>query len=117
MKSQTGYVLISVLFFLTVLYVLATGLLETTLLETKMSANYAEQTDNLYTTEQTLVGYEQKILNGSPPSNAKKIEPAIDSAICGIAYYRVTASHTHGMNSTVLESTFAKIEDTIKMQS
>ena len=46
--------LISVLFFLAVLYLLVMNLLETALLETKMSSNYAQQIDNFYTTEQTL---------------------------------------------------------------
>jgi len=113
-KTEDGYILISVLFFLTVLYLLVTGLMEVALLESKMSANYAQQIENLYATDQALIEYEQKILEGNPPSNAKIIQPVANSSICGVTYYRVTATHAHGMNSTQIESTYAKLGDISK---
>jgi type IV pilus assembly protein PilX len=92
-RTNTGAVLISALLFLLVFTLLAMSILRTSLLETKMSANYHAKILALQDAEANLAQKERH-LNSSE----------IIAAACGVTFYRLTAGP--------LQSTYSVIGNT-----
>jgi len=104
---EKGMVLVMVLLFLSVISLLAINLLNTSLLETKMSGYYQNKSKSFYQAENYLAQSEQAILAGEKIANAE----IIDTDVCGVTFYRVFASAEHNSAQSKLQSTLAKIDD------
>ena len=105
---EKGIVLVVVMLVLLIVSLLALNLLNSSLLETKMSNYYQNKACAFYRAENYLSQYEQEILGGGKITNAE----IIDTAICGVTFYRVFASVTHNTVLSKLQSTLAKIDVT-----
>lgn len=106
-RKDLGITLIVVMLFLLVASFLALSLLNTSLLETKMSGYYRDKAYAFYKAENNLEKYEQEILDGKIVSAA--ITGIANAGVCGATFYRVVANaEYHGMSS-ILQSTFAKV--------
>ncbi|CAL7963881.1 type IV pilus assembly protein PilX [Gammaproteobacteria bacterium] len=107
LESEKGMVLVVVMLFLLITSFLALTLLNTSLLETKMSDYYQNKARAFYKAEDILEKREQEIISG------KIISPEIteikNANVCGATFYRITASAKHNTVQSELQSTFAKI--------
>ncbi|MEI8054923.1 MAG: PilX N-terminal domain-containing pilus assembly protein [bacterium] len=97
-------VLVAVMLFLSVVSFLALSLLNTSLLETKMSGYYQNKTHAFYKAESILEKREQEIAAGKIVS--PEITEIKNANVCGVIFYSITASAEY---NTKLQSTFAKI--------
>lgn len=95
--------------FLLVLSLLAFSVLNITLLENKMCVFYQNKIKSFYIAEKNLLQAEKKILAGAVvvDNNIR----VIDSSVCGVIFYRLTASASFKGAKTSLQSTFAKLGD------
>jgi Tfp pilus assembly protein PilX len=107
LTHEKGMVLIVVILFLSVVSLLALNLLNTSLLETKMSNYYQNKARTFYQAENYLIQSEQAILRGEQIANAE----IIDAGICGVTFYRVFAEAKYNAVHSKLQSTLAKIND------
>jgi Tfp pilus assembly protein PilX len=103
-----GTILISALLFLLILTLLAMSILQTGLLENKMSTNYQDGIFALQRAEINLTKKEQQI------SRSNKLPAGVEmisTAVCGVTFYRVKAEGKYGEAKRVLQSTFAIINN------
>lgn len=110
--AEKGMVLIIVMLFLLIISFLAINLLNTSLLETKMSNYYYNKTHAFYIAENNLEKYELEILEGKIKS--AEITEIVDANVCGATFYRITACAKYNEVLSILQSTFAKIGDPSK---
>lgn len=96
-----------VLVILMVLTCLAMSLLNTCLLESKMSEFFRDQLQACYQASERLSEYETKIAQGKKIVEAE----AISDDICGVVFYRITAEGSHHLTKCEVQSTFVKLED------
>jgi Tfp pilus assembly protein PilX len=107
LESEKGMVLVIVMLFLSVVSFLALTLLNTSLLETKMSTYYQNKTQAFYKAEDTLEKREQEILSGKITS--PEITEIKNANVCGATFYRITASAEYNKAQSKLQSSFVKI--------
>lgn len=108
-NKPAGMILIIVMLFVAILSLLIITLLQSNILETKISI----YNKNLAVAESiaasNLLTYEKEILQGDPP--AKYVHLIDKEDVCGVQFFEVTAPGTFGTSSVNLQSTFAKIVD------
>jgi Tfp pilus assembly protein PilX len=102
---EKGMVLLVVMLFLSIVSLLAIELLNTSLLETKMSNSYRDKVYAFYEAEKRLKRYEREIVEHGNTENAKIID---DRSVCGAVFYHVVASAKVNGAQSKLQSTFAK---------
>jgi Tfp pilus assembly protein PilX len=103
-------VLLTVLLFLTMISVLVLAMLDTSLLETKMSNNYLNKMQLFYSAEAKLKQNERAILSNQIPAGAELMQQ-----ICGIDLYQVIIEMNDTTSSKIkLQSTVAKVGDISK---
>jgi Tfp pilus assembly protein PilX len=107
-KHEKGMVLVIMMLFLAVISLLALNLLNTSLLEVKISSYYHNKVRAFYLAENYLTQYEQEILAGKKVSSAE----VVDTSICGVTFYRVFAGAKYKEAPSNLHSTLVKIGDT-----
>jgi len=111
MKDNCGFVLVTVMLFLSILSLLAFSVLEVCLLENKMSVFYQDKINSFYIAEEYLLQAERQILDGKLITNANIEINDINSGICGVSFYRLNArADCRGVKS-ILRSTLAKVGD------
>ena len=96
---QRGFVFVATMFFLLVLSVLAFGVLERGLLETKMFGFYQSKFKSFYKAEKKLLQIEGGSMEGLAP---------MPKGVCGVDFYRINVSAEYRGAKTCLESVFAK---------
>ncbi len=107
---ESGAVLVTTLLFLVIVTLLTLSVIQVGLLETKMSQNYQDKIFATQMAEIKLVEIEKQLLQGKSQSSGQVI--LISDELCGVKFYRVTATGTyHNANSTV-QSTYAMVGDT-----
>jgi Tfp pilus assembly protein PilX len=104
-----GTILISALLFLLVLTLLVMSILQTGLLESKMSTNYQDGIFVLQKAEINLTKKEQQIGRSNKLPVGVEI---ISTAVCGVTFYRVKAEGEYQKAKQSLQSTFAIINNT-----
>lgn len=107
MRSQCGAALVAVMLFLMVLTILVISMLQSGLLETKMSEYYKNNSALFYAAERQLEKYEQQLAKGEQVRAAT----IIDAAVCGTTFYRVNSVIHNGESGIRVQSTFAKVGD------
>ena len=107
---EKGMVLVVTMLFLLVISFLALNLLNTSLLETKMSGYSHNKVLAFYEAEKNLERLEQEITDGK--TAGIEIDKIIGSDDCRATFYRITASAEHNGAQSELQSTFVKITDT-----
>jgi Tfp pilus assembly protein PilX len=104
-KNSSGFILVVVMLFLSILSLLALSVLEVNLLENKTSVFYYDQVKSFYMAEESLLQKEQQIFAGQDTSGV-----AIDE-MCGVTIYLLTATASYRSAKTILCSTVAKVDD------
>lgn len=99
-------ILITVMLFLLILSFLALSLLNTSLIEIKMSGYFQNKIFAFYKAENLLEKYEQEIIDGKI-ANAETSE-IISTGICGVIFYRIIARAGYNGVLSVLQSVFVK---------
>jgi hypothetical protein len=121
-EKQQGFILITVLLFVTALTLTASMLINNSLLASKMGNYYAQTKMALYQAESTLSAAEIKILNAktaaptdqiplnqqlsAPTARFKKV-----ASYCGVDYYRGAVTGHYKNASITLQSTIAKVDE------
>ena len=106
---EKGMVLVVTMLFLLVISFLALSLLNTSLLETKMSGYSKDKVLAFYKAENNLERFEQEIIDGIAGIEIDKIT---GSDGCRAIFYRVTANAEYNGAQSELQSTFVKITST-----
>lgn len=111
LKNERGFVLIIMLLFLLVLNLLALSILNVGLLETKMEVAYLDKVRSFYHAESNLLRAEQEILAGKSVTTLNVDVAVINSGICGVIFYRLTAHGGYNGAKSSLQSTVARLVD------
>jgi Tfp pilus assembly protein PilX len=101
--NDSGVVLISTLLLLLLLTLLAINILQTGLLETRMSANYKDNILLLHRAEMNLYNQEALLQQGIISSGVT----LISTDVCGVNFYRIQVNY----GKEILQSTYAVIEN------
>jgi Tfp pilus assembly protein PilX len=114
--SDDGFVLVIVMLFLSILSLLALGILEINLLENKMSAFFQDKVNSFYQAEEYLLQAEMEMRAGNLPANdvnikITKIGSGIFGVLCEVNFYRLRAKASCRGIDSVLWSTFLKVGD------
>lgn len=102
---QRGFVLITVLLFVALLTLVAMNVVESSLLESKMSNYYAQAMVAFYKAEAMLQNGESALLKGETSAGFKKI-----ASYCGVDYYSGVARGEYKGAVVNLQSTLAKVD-------
>ena len=108
--KENGFVLVLMMLFLLVLSLLAFSVLNNSLLESKMIGFYQNKIKSFYAAEKLLAQKEDLILAGSEDRNIYDFKFR-DPKICGVIFYRITASVSYNGAKSKLQSTIAKVGD------
>ena len=105
--KEKGMALVVVMLFLSIISFIASSLLNTSLLEIKMSNYYNNKAHAFYMAENILEKYEQEILNNEITS--PEITEIRDANVCGAFFYKIIATAKYNHVVSMLQSSFAKI--------
>ena len=109
-EKEKGMVLLTVLLFMTMISILVLAMLDTSLLETKMSNNYLNKIQLSYLAEAKLKQNERATLSNQISAGAELMQQ-----ICGVDFYRVIVEMNDASGSKIkLQSTVAKVGDVSK---
>lgn len=111
-NTQQGFVLITVLIFVTALTFLTMNIIEVSLLESKMSNYYAQERIAFYRAESSLHQAEQNILNNTATQQQVMASPIFKkiASYCGVDYYLGKVSNSYKGATVNLQSTLAKVD-------
>lgn len=113
-RTQHGMILITVLLILLVLTLLTMSALRTSLLEIKMSHNYATKILAFQKAAKILAAKEKLLVSSkTPPASVKKLFIAPSGAV----FYQVTADASYGHAHALLQSTYEVIGTTGRRKS
>jgi|GEM_PF-2035276 len=103
----SGIILVSTLLFLLALTLLTMSILQTSLLEIKMSVNYKDNILTLHKAEIELRDKEMLLETGVMPLPSQIT--LISNDVCGVNFYRISVNY----GNEILQSTYAIIDDAI----
>lgn len=111
-KYENGTILLSVMMFIVIITSLALFILQSSVLENKMSIAYFSKISAFYKAENDLSKYEKRILDGGSVKGniAQKLDDYGNCA--GVEFYRITVAAKD--ESVKLQSTMAKLGDIAK---
>ncbi|MBU0744105.1 MAG: hypothetical protein KKE11_01870 [Gammaproteobacteria bacterium] len=107
--NTRGYILVVMMVFLSILSMLALGMLNLGLLESKMDGFSQDKIKSFYIAENYLLRARQQIVFGGEVTNAT-VEK-IDADECGVTFYRLTSKGNYRGAESVLQSTIAKLHE------
>lgn len=95
--------------FLSGLSLLALRALEVSVLESKMAVFHQNKIKSFYLAEKYLLTAEQNLLISAKVTNVDLV--MLDSGICGVDFYRLTANASYNGAKSSLQSVVAKVKE------
>lgn len=109
---ERGFVLVTVLLLLAVISMVAMGMVEDSLLESKMSNYWEQKTIAFYKAESSLSKAEDEILQGKNRKKYRHIQQE-----CGVDFYLAEAKTTYHDAAVNLQSSVAVVDKSAHCQS
>jgi len=105
--QNRGFVLIPMLLFAFIFSLLALLAIQESVIETQASSYYRAKILSLIDAENKLLVMENKLAKGEIPQDAE----LIPEQVCGIKFYRLTATGKAGSSKSYVQSTYVKLDD------